>query len=136
MALTATAISHAKGKEKPYKLADSGGLYLLVNSHGSRYWRFNYRFEGKFKTLAFGVYPDVSLADARAKRDAAREVLAAGDDPVERREHERRESKLLAGETFEKIIEEWSGLVTVLCRSLDSLRHLGFERERTDAAQI
>lgn len=107
MALTATAVSHAKGKEKPYKLADSGGLYLLVNPQGNRYWRFNYRFESKFKTLAFGVYPDVSLADARAKRDAARKVLAAGDDPVERREHERREAKLIAGETFEKIAEEW-----------------------------
>lgn len=63
MALSATAVSDAKGKEKSYKLADTGGLYLLVNPQGHRYWRFNYRFEGKFKTLAFGVFPDVSLAD-------------------------------------------------------------------------
>ena len=95
MALSATAVSHAKGKEKSYKLADTAGLYMLVNPQDHRYWRFNYRFEGKFKTLAFGVFPDVSLADAREKRDAARKVLAAGEDPVERRENEKREAKLI-----------------------------------------
>ena len=82
MPLSATAVQHAKGREKPYKLTDSAGLYLLVNTDGRRYWRFNYRFGGKQKTLAFGVFPDVGLADAREKRDAARELIAAGKDPT------------------------------------------------------
>lgn len=76
MALTAAAIKNAKGKAKPYKLTDSDGLFLYVAPNGGRYWRMNYRHLGKQKTLAFGVYPDIGLADAREQRDAAREVLA------------------------------------------------------------
>lgn len=72
MGLTAVAIKAAKGRDKQYKLADSGGLHLLVLSSGQRYWRMNYRHLGKYKTLAFGVWPDVKLADARARRGAAR----------------------------------------------------------------
>lgn len=78
MGLTALAIKAAKGLEKQYKLADSGGLYLLVLPSGQRYWRMNYRYQEKYRTLAFGVWPDVQLADARAKRDEARRVLARG----------------------------------------------------------
>lgn len=124
MALSATAVSHAKGKEKSYKLADSGGLYLLVNPQGQRYWRFNYRFGGKFKTLAFGVFPDVSLANAREKRDAARKVLAADEDPVERREDERRQAQLIAGETFEKIAEEWLARLEREGRSVSTMKKM------------
>jgi integrase len=129
MALSATAVSHAKGKEKSYKLADTAGLYLLVNPQGHRYWRFNYRFEGKFKTLAFGVFPDVSLADAREKRDAARKVLAAGEDPVERRENEKREAKLIAGETFEKIAKEWLARLELEGRSLSTMKKMRWMME-------
>ena len=68
--LTATAVNAAKAKGKPYKLTDAGGLFLLVTSRGHRYWRMNYRYNGKGRTLAFGVFPDVSLADARTKRGA------------------------------------------------------------------
>jgi hypothetical protein len=65
MPLSAVDVSNAKPRAKPYKLSDERGLYLLVTPKGQRYWRFKYRFDGKEKTLAFGVFPDVSLADAR-----------------------------------------------------------------------
>src|SRR6187455_186999 len=80
MALTDTAVRNAKPAEKPYKLTHGKGLYLLVNSTG-RYWRLDYRFAGKRKTLALGVYPDVTLANARERRDDARKLLANGTDP-------------------------------------------------------
>ncbi len=83
MALTAVAINKAKGRAKPYKLTDGDGLFLYVTPNGGRYWRMNYRHHGKQKTLAFGVYPYTSLAEAREQRDAARKILARGDDPAE-----------------------------------------------------
>lgn len=107
MALSAVAIQRAKGREKPYKITDSAGLYLLVNSDGRRYWRFNYRFRGKQKTLAFGVFPDVGLADAREKRDAARKLIAAGEDPAERRKDEERQARVRESETLSAIGNEW-----------------------------
>lgn len=81
MALTDIKVKTAKPKEKPYKLADGGGMYLLINTNGSKYWRMKYRFAGKEKMLSIGVYPDVTLADAREKRSEARKILAAGGDP-------------------------------------------------------
>lgn len=72
MKLTARRVETEKSKEKPYKLADGGGLYLLVNPNGKRYWRLKYRSLGKEKLLAIGVYPDVSLAEARSKREDAK----------------------------------------------------------------
>ncbi|MEX6114966.1 Arm DNA-binding domain-containing protein, partial [Providencia stuartii] len=71
MALSARQIQTAKPKDKEYKLSDERGLYLLVKPNGARYWRMKYRFAGKEKKLSIGVYPDVSLADARVKRDEA-----------------------------------------------------------------
>ncbi|WP_146256450.1 Arm DNA-binding domain-containing protein, partial [Morganella morganii] len=78
MALTDAKIRAAKPKEKPYKLADSGNMFLLVHPNGSRYWRLRYRFQGKEKTLALGIYPELSLSDARDKRDSARKQIAEG----------------------------------------------------------
>ena len=74
MALSAVAIKAAKSRDKPYKLADRDGLYLEVSPTGARSWRMNYRYLGKQKTLTFGRWPAVGLADARKKCDAAREV--------------------------------------------------------------
>lgn len=74
MKLNARQIDTAKPKEKAYKLADGGGLYLLVKPSGGKYWRFKYRVAGKEKLLALGVYPEVTLADARAKREEAKGV--------------------------------------------------------------
>jgi len=84
MALSAAAIRNIKVRAKPYKLTDSDGLFLYVTPNGGRYWRMNYRHLGKQKTLAFGVWPDTGLAEAREQRDAARKVLARGDDPAEK----------------------------------------------------
>ena len=76
MPLNARQIDTAKPKEKEYKLTDGGGLYLLVKPNGAKYWRLKYRFFGKEKKLSIGVYPDISLADARLKREEARKVIA------------------------------------------------------------
>lgn len=81
MKLNARQVDAAKPREKAYKLADGAGLYLEVVPSGSRYWRMKYRFNGKEKRMAFGVYPAVSLAQARALRDEAKKKLAEGIDP-------------------------------------------------------
>jgi integrase len=107
MALTALAIKNAKSRAKPYKLADSDGLYLLVTPSGGRCWRMNYRHLGKQKTLAFGTWPDTSLADARERRDAARKVLARGDDPAERIKLERIAATVAASNSFKAVADEW-----------------------------
>lgn len=107
MALTAVAIRNAKGRTKPYKLTDSDGLYLLVSPAGARYWRMNYRYLGKQKTLAFGVYPDIGLAEAREQRDAARKVLARGDDPGEQIKLERIAATVAASNSFKAVADEW-----------------------------
>jgi hypothetical protein len=76
MKLNDMAVRKAKPEAKPYKMADGGGMYLEVMPNGSKYWRFKYRFGGKEKRLAFGVYPDVPLSLARQRRDDARKLLA------------------------------------------------------------
>jgi integrase len=107
--LSETAVRNAKPKAKPYKIADSGGLFLVVMPNGSKYWRLRYFFDGKEKTLALGVYPDVSLADARERRANAKKHLAAGTDPVEAKKRAKREESLKAANTFEAIALEWYG---------------------------
>jgi integrase len=107
MALTAIAIKAAKGREKPYKLTDSDGLFLFVTPNGGRYWRMNYRHLGKQKTLAFGVYPDTGLADAREQRDAARKLLARGEDPGERIKLDRIAATVAASNSFKAVADEW-----------------------------
>ena len=124
MALSAIAITHAKPAEKSYKLTDERGMYLLVTPEGYRYWRFNYRFGGKFRTLAFGVFPDVSLADARAKRESARRLIAAGEDPAERRKQDERDARAISGETFGVIGEEWLSRLKLQGRSDATLKKM------------
>ncbi len=82
-------------------------MYLLVNTNGSRYWRLKYRYAGKEKLLALGVYPDVSLADARAKRDEAKRTLAAGGDPSEVKQSEKQAKILAVSNSFEALAVEW-----------------------------
>ncbi|MGF6610761.1 putative nucleotidyltransferase [Paraburkholderia sp. WSM4175] len=107
MALTDTAIKNTKAAEKPNKLFDGGGLFLLITPAGQKYWRQKYRFGGKEKLLAIGVYPDVGLAAARKKRDEARELLAAGIDPGEARKDDKRLRALSAANSFEAVAREW-----------------------------
>lgn len=107
MALTDTAVRNAKGKESPYKLSDGGGLFMLVRPDGSRYWRLAYRHLGKQKTLALGVYPAVSLADARKAREAAKQQLAQGEDPADAKRTQKREAVENAERTFEHVAREW-----------------------------
>lgn len=107
MALTAIKIRSSKPIEKAYKLADEKGLYLLINPNGAKYWRFKYRFADKEKKLSFGVYPDVSLADARNKRDEARSLLAKDIDPSVDKQIKKRATKLAAENSFEAIAREW-----------------------------
>ncbi|MFM7009983.1 MAG: tyrosine-type recombinase/integrase [Betaproteobacteria bacterium] len=107
MPLTDTAIRTAKSTDKPIKLTDGGGLYLLLNTKGSKWWRLDYRFAGKRKTLSMGVYPETSLKEARSKRDEARKMLANGIDPGEHRKAQKAASNERAANSFEVICREW-----------------------------
>ncbi|KWF29042.1 integrase [Burkholderia cenocepacia] len=107
MPLTDTQIRATKLQAKRQKLSDGGGLYLLVEPTGKKYWRQKYYFAGKEKLLALGVYPDVSLAAARKKRDEARAKLAEGIDPSEMKKIEKRAAKLEADNTFKAIALAW-----------------------------
>jgi len=107
MPLTDTAARNAAPREKPYRLADGSGMYLEISPAGGKYWRLKYRFAGKEKRLALGVYPDVTLAEARKRRERAREKLAAGIDPSEARRAEKRTQRLNAENSFEAVAREW-----------------------------
>ncbi|WP_176595382.1 integrase arm-type DNA-binding domain-containing protein [Sphingobium sp. 15-1] len=124
MGLTAVAIKAAKGRDKPYKLTDGDGLFLYVTPNGGRYWRMNYRHLGKQKTLAFGVYPDTGLADAREQRDAARKLLARGEDPGERIKLDRIAATVAASNSFKAVADEWLVKVEREDRSAATMKKL------------
>ena len=106
MPLKNTAIRNAKPGPKAQRLFDAGGLYLEVAPAGGKWWRFKYRFEGKEKRLSLGVYPEVSLAEAREKRDAARKLIAQGIDPAAVRKDQKAAAEEQA-DTFEAVAREW-----------------------------
>jgi len=105
--LTATAVTQAKPKPKPYSLSDGGGMYLLVNAT-AKYWRYDYRFAGKRKTLALGVYPATSLKQAREKHQRARENLANGIDPSAHKKATSAATHAALANSFELLAIEWS----------------------------
>ncbi len=107
MKLNARQVDAAKPREKAYKLADGAGLYLEVVPSGARYWRLKYRFNGKEKRLAFGVYPTVSLAQARALRDDAKKKLADGIDPYAAKKEEKLVRDMQINNTFQSVALEW-----------------------------
>ncbi|MHB1236921.1 MAG: tyrosine-type recombinase/integrase [Gallionella sp.] len=107
MALTELQVKNAKPSGKPYKLADGGGLFMLVHPNGGKYWRMDYRFAGKRKTLALGVYPDVSLAQARDRREQARKLLANDTDPSVVKQEQKATVAALSEHSFEVIAREW-----------------------------
>jgi len=109
MPLTDTQIRNARYNPDGTgnRLSDGGRMYLQLDKSGAKYWRMNYRFAGKDKTLALGVYPDVSLAAARKKRDEAREKLAAGIDPGAAKKADKRAARLAAANSFEAVALAW-----------------------------
>lgn len=110
MKLKDVAIKSAKPAAKPYKLADGGGLFLLVNASGSKLWRLKYRYAGKEKLLALGSYLYTSLVDARQGRDKARRLLAAGNDPAAHKKAEKVRVRTAAANSFEAVAREWLAL--------------------------
>lgn len=112
MALTDVQVKAAKPKEKAYKLTDGDGLYLQVMPAGGKWWRFKYRFGGKEKLLSFGTYPDISLAEARAKRHEARNQVANGIDPGAERKALKQvdqEQQDVVENSFKVVAREWHG---------------------------
>ncbi len=105
--LTATEVKKAGHKSKPWKLADGGGLYLLINPNGARYWRYDYRYAGKRRTFALGVSPEISLKAARDKHREARSLLDQGVDPNQERRSVKLTCHSSAANTFEAIGREW-----------------------------
>jgi integrase len=110
MALSDTALRNAKPTDKPYKLYDERGLYLIVNPNGGKWWRLKYRLDGKEKTISLGTYPEVTLAQARGKRDDARALVAAKTDPSHHRKETKTQARLAAQNTFEAVANEWHSL--------------------------
>jgi hypothetical protein len=98
---------NAKPRTKPYTISDGDGLFLVVTPSGGKYWRMRYFFAGKEKLLALGVYPDVTLTDARERRVQARKVLAAGSDPGEVKKAAKHLTILNNSNTFEAVAREW-----------------------------
>lgn len=107
MPLTVAEVRNAKPREKAYKLGDERGLYLLVKPNGTRAWRHKYRFGEKEKLGAYGVFPEVGLAEARDRRDAARALLRAGKDPAVEAERERQAEIAAAGALFKVVALAW-----------------------------
>ena len=109
MPLTDAKLRSAKADEKPYKISDSGGLYLLVKPNGSRLWRWKYRIAGKENHYAIGEYPTIGLADARAERDEARKLVKEGVHPSHNRQTQRLAQAAEGANTFQAVAEEWIG---------------------------
>ena len=107
ISLTATAVKNVKASGKTQRLFDGGGLYLEVSPTGGKWWRFKYRFAGKEKRISLGVYPDVSLKDARDRKDEARRLLANDIDPSEYRKTHKARLRATAASTFESVAREW-----------------------------
>lgn len=107
MALTAAEVRNARPGEKAYKLADGGGLFLFVSTAGARSWRMKYRFAGREKLLTFGLFPEVTLAEARERRDDARRLLRQDRDPGAERARTRRDAEHAAANTFEAAARAW-----------------------------
>lgn len=105
--LFATTVANAKPRDRDYKLSDGRGLHLLVRPNGSKLWRFNYRYLEKHRTLAFGAWPDVGLADARSRRDEARQLIATGLDPSHERKVLMAKARVAENDTFKTVAMEW-----------------------------
>lgn len=110
--LSAVAVKQARPAGKPYKMTDGGGMYLLVDAKGGKYWRMDYRFAGKRKTLALGAYPSNSLAEAREARDKARKLLEENTDPGMVKKVGKLTAHHKSVHSFEAVAREWHGKFT------------------------
>ena len=108
MKLTGTKVAEAKPADRERKLSDGGGLYLLVKPNGTKSWRYKYRFNGRELTLAIGLFPEISLKQARQRHQAAREMLASGIDPNQDKRDRKHAVLEAAGNTFGAIAADWS----------------------------
>ena len=113
-ALTDTSIRNSKSRQKQYKIFDGQGLFVLIHPNGSKYFRYRYKFEGKEKVMALGVYPETTLKEAREKRLEAQRLVKDGLDPVRfrleiraKREKEEKEKFLKTQNTFEHVSKDW-----------------------------
>lgn len=107
MKLTNSACDGAKPQQKRYNLSDGQGMYLEIRPNGAKYWRLAYRMHGKQKTLALGVYPEVSLKQAREKRREARKLIEQGIDPSKDKQGRKRKASINALNTFKAVALEW-----------------------------
>ena len=107
MALTDVAIRNAKAGAKAVKLADGGGMFLLVTPGGGKLWRLKFRIDGREKLLAIGAYPEIGLGEAPRRREEARELIALGKDPSREKQREKVRARLQAADTFGAICHEY-----------------------------
>ncbi|WP_029149179.1 integrase arm-type DNA-binding domain-containing protein [Methylophilus sp. 5] len=110
MPLSDTALRNAKPKDADYTITDGLGLSVLISSKGGKWWRFRYRYLGKPKLLSLGTYPEISLQQARARRDEARALVADGIDPSQHRKEVKVKAKLEATNTFQAVADDWHAL--------------------------
>ena len=129
MALTDISIKKAKPGEKTRKLTDGGGLYLQIEPTGGKLWRYDYRFDGKRKTLALGRYPDISLQEARDRHQEARKQLAQGVDPSAAKQAQKTAGKERAANSFEVIAREWFEIWKT-GKNAQHAGHVAFQLER------
>ena len=107
MALTDVAIRNAKPGAKAVKLADGGGMFLLVTPAGGKLWRLKFRVDGREKLLAIGAYPEIGLGEARRRREEARELIALGKDPSREKQRDKVRARIQAADTFKAICDEY-----------------------------
>ena len=107
MGLTDIKLRSTKPQDKSFKLTDDKGLQVLIMPNGSKYFQLRYRYQGKEKTLSLGIYPEISLAEARDKRDEARKILKDGIDPSQAKKEKKLQHKAETENTFEIIAREW-----------------------------
>lgn len=127
--LTDTGIKNAKATEKPVKLFDGGGLYLLVEPGGRKGWRLKYRFGGREKLISLGTYPQLSLAEARRKRDKARDLISKGINPAIAKKIEKQARSERQEHTFRKLAENWLERQTNLAASTFNMTKRRLERD-------
>lgn len=128
MPITDIIARNAKPKDKPYKITDEKGLYLHVKPNGGRYWRYKYYFGGKEKVLALGVYPEISLKEAREKRDEARKIHKEGIDPSKDKKDKKLQYMLKHENNFLAVAQEWHDV----WKAGRTPRHAGYVMRRLE----